>query len=487
MKPRRLMLIPVVIAMLGASRALAQGDQALVDQVLKTLNADESVRVSDVSKSYQLLFDAYLTLTDPPFPVGPDFNLNTIHPKMSTWSAVSGWAESNSKMAQAILASKNKAVFGLPYGRDGLSEAYLNKNLYADVGVDDNLRKTDFAYLRAIDTIAAFATAESYRLLESGQIQPGLDLAVAHLFVVRQVCDRKFLEENRHAIDQLASAISNLRDMFYVYRDKISADQFATLALEEIPYLRPDRSRLFMPEFDRVVSEALIKDLFDERTGMADPDKFTKTFAEIQSKDAPLTRFGAARRWAAIAPLHASRQDSLNRLQLIYDDWWRRWRIDAYDPILALDTQFERTNPIRYAAVVYSIRDVETAFSVRNQLIAEVNGTAVLAGVCAYERTFRTFPDTLEKTYTQFARKRSDVDPFDRQLRELRFRKVSERHAVDTPYGRIWVEPGNCLLYGQGQDHDDDLGGEHTNDGAFGDVVMWPPVKALAREQGLLE
>jgi hypothetical protein len=489
-----MLLCAVQAVCVVAAPAQAQDDDALIKDVLKELNSREAVVGSEDIKSYKILFDAYLQLTKPPFEIGPDFNLTTIHPRMSSWTAVSGWAESNAAMAQAILKSKERILLGLPYGRENLDANYVKANLIADVGVGGTLRRVEFPYLDAMDTISAFVAAEVYRLMEAGQFQQGFDLAVAHAFVLRQCCDREFLEEKLRSIELLSNAMSNLRDVFYAYQEKVGADQYMRVALWEIPYLRPDRGRLFMPEADRVVAEAIIREVFDERSGEPDPDKFTETFAEIQSKDAPLTRFGAAKRWRLIAQVHGSLDACIGspdgrekgRLGLIYDDWWRRWRIDAYDPILEIKPQFDRTNPIRYAAIMYSIENVAVLFDIRNRLIAEVNGTAMAAGLCAYYKTFGSYPDKSEKLYGQSARKRSDADPYHKELQTFRYYLLDNRHAIATPAGRVWVEPGQAMLWSQGQDLEDQRGARHTNDGADGDMVLWPPIKALERAQGLI-
>lgn len=458
---------------------------ASVDAVLRQLNNSPTVQGRDAIKSYTVLFDAYLDLSDPPWPVGASFNLAVIHPKMNNWDRVAGWAESNPKMAEAILQAKERRIVGLPYGRAGVPQQYISAGLVADVAAEGTLRRNEFPYLDALETMSAFAWAEVYRLLEAGQIAEGLDLATAHVAVVRQFCDREFLVEKRHSIGLLNDALANMRDIFYVYRDKISADQFREIAVSEIPFLRPDRNALFMPEGDRIVSEALIKEVFDSR-GRADREKFPVTFAELQAEDEPLTRFGAARRWAMIAEVHDSLDASLERLTLVYDDWWRRWRVQEYDPILEIPTQFERTNRIRYAAVIASMQDIEQLFDMRKELIVSVNGTAVAAGLCAYERTFGNFPRDHKLTYAQFVRKISDADPYDRGYDHLRYTMVDRRHSIDTPYGRVWVEPGNGILYSRGQNHSDNRAAVHTYDGINGDIVVWPPVRALAREQGIL-
>ena len=445
-----------------------------------------SVKGSEEIKSYPVLFAAYLNLEPPPFKLGEAFNHNTIHPGMPDWEAVSGWAESNPEMVQAILQCEGKTLFGLPYGSAAVEAEFREAGLVADIGAGGSLRDNRFPYLNAIDAISAFATAEAYRLLESGDIQEGLDLAMANIFLLRQCCDREFLAEQLHSITMLTQALANLRDMFYVYHDKITADQYATIAIETLPFLRPDRARLLMPEGDRIVSEALIREVFDAR-GQADRDKFAATFASIQSADAPMTRFGAARRWARVAEVHDSEEASQERLRLVYDDWWRRWRVQEYDRILSIPTQFERTNPIRFAAVIYSMQNIEELFGVRNELLAAVYGTAMAAGIAGYDSNYGNYPADSDMSYAQFVRKRSDRDPFDLEFLPFKYYLTTRRTAIDTLSGRVFVEAGQGVLYSRGKDHEDNRGEEHTDDGAAGDIVMWPPMKAMLRENGLID
>ena len=477
-------LAAMILAVVGVVGPAAQADP--VDDVLAELNKTRSVVGSRDIKSFPVLFEAYLELSDPPMVVTEAFNNTTIHPGMAEWTAVAGWAESNAAMTEALLACEKKTLLGLPYGRDEVDSRYRDADLVADIGVGGSLRDNQFPYLDAIETVAAFATAEAYRLLEAGKAQEGLDVMLAAIFLMRQCCDREFHVEQAYAISLHIEMLENLRDMFYLYRDKISAEQFSEIAIRRIPYLRPDRARLLIPEGDRVVSAALIKEVFDSR-GQPDREKFATTFAEIQSKDDQLTRFGAARRWRMIAEVHDSEEDSLERLNLVYDDWFRRWRVEEYDPILDIKTQFERTNPVRYAAVIYSMQNIEQLFAVRNELMTSVNGTAMAAGLCGYRVQYGTYPSSADKMYGQFCRSRSDKDPFDIDFLPFKYRVLDDELAVDTPVGRLILDAGQALLYSKGMDHADGRGTEHTDDGAAGDLVLWPPMKAFAREQGRLQ
>ena len=453
-------------------------------QVLNILNDHDTVRGSEHIKSYRVVFDAYLTLDPPPMEVGEGFNLTTIHAKMAKWDLVSAWAESNAGMAEAILQCKDRNLFGLPYTEGDADSVYAQANLTSEIAVGGSLRRNEFQYLKAIDVIAAFATAEQVRFLEAGEVDKALDLAVAHLFLLRQLCDRRFLEEKLHSIQLLVDALSNMRDMFYVYADRISPEQFTELAWFDLPYLKPDRRKLLIPEGDRIISEALLDEVFNQ-SEQADEELFAATFGGIQSREAPLERFGAAKRWRMIATIHSSLQASKNRLTLIYDDWWRRWRVQQYDLQLDSESQFEKTNPVRYAAVIYSMQNIEDVFSVRNQLVAGVSGTIMAAGLSAYNKELGNYPDNEEKLYGQNVRKITDIDPYDLEYGHLSYFRLERREALDTPNGRLWLKDGDGVLYSLGVDNEDGRAKEHTDTGVEYDLVLWPPIKALSREQGI--
>lgn len=477
-------------ALLAAVLSVAVFGQAnaAVDlpEVLRRLNDHSSVNVSDDAKSYRVLLDAYLEMTTPPWPIDDLFNLRTIHPNMSGWDRVADWAEANPHMSQALKEAKERTVFGLQYGQNAVPAAYQDAELYVTISIDDVRVGPRFPYLEAIKVIASYGTAEGYRLLEAGEVDEAMEVYASTIWVLRQCADRQFLGEKLPSIEMLSGLLGNLRDVFYVYMDEISPAQYTDISRNEIEWLRPTRDRLEMPEGDRIVAEAIIESVFvGDR---ADPQQFREVFGAIQASDAPLTRFGAARRWEMIAHVHAELQPTLDRLQLIYDDWWRRWRVQEYDPILDIPSEFDRTNRVRYGAVTFSAQDIEHLFDIRNVLVVQVNGTAMAAGLCAYRRTFNTYPSDQSMIYATFTRKVSDVDPYSRGYDPLRYRKIDgSRHAIDGPFGRVWAEPGECILYSRGPDLEDNQGRVHAVDVPDADIVIWPPVRALSREAGLVD
>lgn len=486
MLKRWLVVVLAVISTAVAGSSATGAD--LRNDVVKKLNAHSSVSASESTKSYKIIFDAFLKMTEPPMPLDEKFNLSTIHPKMPNWSAVAGWAESNTAMADAIIKAwqSNTIVFGLPYGEENVPQNFRDAGLCVAIGLNESLRNNEFRYMYSIEVIEAYVAAEMYRLTEAGQFDRALSLALANKVLLRHLCDRDFLIEKIAFIDLLSESLSNLRDVMYLYQSKISPTWFTDISQIDIPFLNPDRSRLFMPEADRVLAEALIREVFDERTGKADPEKFATVFGGVQTADKPLTRFGAARRWTNIAAVHGSLDASLERLKLVYDDWWRRWRVEGHDPILDIETQFEVTNPVRYAAVIYSMQNVEELFVKRDRLILEVNGTSLAAGLCGYRVQYETYPDKIEMSYAEFSRKGLNVDPHDFQLGLLQYTVLKSRKSIDLPgQKRIWVEAGEAMLWSRGQNYSDDRGAVHSPDGSTGDIVIWPPVKALARQQGV--
>ncbi|MCH2152695.1 MAG: hypothetical protein MK089_05080 [Phycisphaerales bacterium] len=492
------LLLAVIIAgalSLGAERAQA-ADGAITKELLASLNSDDSIRGDDSSKAWQVLFDAYLKMSPPPQPVGPLFNLDTIWPGMSDWSSVMQWAKSNPGMADAVIQASERAIIGLPYGCQNVPSTYAEKGLCIDIDVSEGQRTLSFGYLDAVDVIAAYCTAEIYRRLESGDTDGGIKLMMAQLTVMRMFCDRQFMDEKLSNILMLTRCLSNARDCFWKYMDQISVEQFQQIAMREIPYLRPDRARLLIPEADRLVADAVLQDVFDEVTGDPIPERFAVVFTRIQAEQEPLTRLGAAKRWRNIAMQHGSFEASRERLKLIYDDWWRRWRLREYGDLVTYPSEFDKTNAMRYAGVLLSIENIQQLFLIRNNLRVAVYGTAVSAALCAFKRDNGSYPASIDnratRLYGSYLSKKMDADPYYYReelngLDSFRYRVLRKETSLDVGVERLWLEAGEALLYSLGGNQEDDLGAEHVDGGDEQDIVLWPPVKALLRQEGSIE
>ncbi|MCH2160888.1 MAG: hypothetical protein MK085_03330 [Phycisphaerales bacterium] len=483
----------LAVAPLAASATTPQDSGAAVGEdtkaLLGQLNAPLN-RIKDKNRSYLGLFDAYLDMTPSPMPVGPEFNQTTIWPGMADWSAVGDWAEANKAMTDALNAAQSKLLIGVPYGAGNVDDKYRNAGLVAEVRLDESgAGVVDLQYLVAMETIASWSVAEQYRLCEAGNYSQAFELGIATARVLRQLSDRQMLEEKTAGVRMLRDAMSVQRDIMMRYVDKIPSDVFREFATKELPFLKPTDNerlrRLELPEGDRLVTQMVLNGVFNE-DGDPIPERMASVFGELQAKEMPLTQFGATKRWERLAAIHGSLAASQDKLTDVYDDWWRRWRLKQYDPIQYLSTEISRLNEIRYAVVVESIADMEALFEARNRLMVEINGTVLSAGLCGYYRKHGNWPRDREMAYVTFIPKRFDFDPYDKDYGRMLYRYLGTRkETIDSEMGRLYAT--GCLLYARGSNNEDYNAQDSIVTGSSGDVVIWPPLRELARQQELID
>lgn len=301
------------------------------------------------------------------------------------------------------------------------------------------------------------------------------------------------LEEKLFALKGLATALSIHRDVMWTYLDKLPVETMKEVALKEYSFLRPSDNermrRLQMPEGDRIVTEAVLRQALTPGAGGSSVDSanFAEVVGTLQPDQGALQRFNTQEMWRRVAAVHGSLEASTEKLLNVYDDWWRRWRVRPYTALHQLPTEFARANPIKYAAVLAMVEDMEQAFAWRNVLIAEINGTVMSAGICGYYQEFKkTWPKDRERAYAVFFQKRFDFDPFDKGYGRLQYRFLgAEKQAIETPLGRVWAT--GAMVWALGANHEDNNGESHSTDGSVGDLLIWPPVRALARKEGLLK
>jgi hypothetical protein len=463
--------------------------------VLKELNSSASTEGSEDVKSWRIFFDACIEMTDPPFPLSDTFDMNTVWPGMEDWPKVVAWTQENEHMAGVFIESANRALIGLPYGAENVPEEYLTNDIIAEIGADGQLHSFHFGYVHSVKLACLWSTAELYRQFEAGSTKQAIRLLMSELIVLRKFCDREFLKEQLTFMPMLADALSNTRDMFYTYRESLSPAQFRSFAKEGIPYLRADSARLLMPEGDRVVGKALVSELFTA-TGDPDPAQFREVLTDVQASQEPLTRFGAAKYWESISKIHRGRDDSLARLNKIYDDWWRRWKMRSFHPQLSVDSELTKSNPVKYAAVNIIIRDMQDLFLERDLLTTQINGTAVSAALCGYKNHYEVYPKSIKMMYAQLLQRSSNVDQFRPLLLRteadwtlysfpagpFHYRKIDKKTKINTLVGDVFVDDGQSLLYSVSFNYEDDRG-LHWAD----DMIIWPPLKSLERTAGLLD
>jgi hypothetical protein len=477
---RSLASVVAATAFLLAADAGAQSPE-----LLKKLNEPWG-RIADQSRSFTRLFTTYLDVTKPPREVGVDFNLTTIYPGMEGFDAVSKWASDNAAMGKTLIDVQNCQVLGVPYGTEGVDPKFVERGLVATIAPGGDLTKVDFPYLKALETISAYVTADMYRLCEAGKFDEAFAIGVAHLRVLRQACDAQMFDEKTACMTMLGDAMSVHRDIIFAYKGKMGLELLRKLATKEYPFLKAtDNERLrrvAMPEGDLYVAAELLKSVFDAG-GQADQEKFSKTFSAMQAREAPMTGFGSTKRWERVAGVHGSLDASTIKLNAIYDDWWRRWRMRPFDPMLGLPTELSVVNPVKYAAVVFAARDIESLFVLRRRLVTEFCGLVAGCGLCGYRQQFDDWPNDIEKAYSQFFPKRFDFDPYDTGYGRMKYEYLGTREkGIESEFGR--VEATGCLLYARSEDNSFDGAARHTAGGKLGDFVVWPPLRAVSRGQG---
>ncbi len=464
------------------------------DDVIEKLNNLPSTDGEENAKSWKIFFNACLELTPPPNPVSDKFNMNTVWTGMEGWAAVSDWAKQNEHMTKAFIETGRRPMIGLPYGSEKVPNEYVANDIVAEIGVEGNLHVSHFGYMDTVELACLWATAELYRLFDAGENERAIQLLMSELIVLRKFCDREFLKEQMTFMPMLGNALANTRDMFYTYRESITTTEFRFFSKDGIPYIRTDSTRLMMPEGDRFVGEVLLGELFDS-IGAPDPEKFKTILADFQSNQEPLSRFGAAKHWKSISALHLGRDDSLARLNKIYDDWWRRWKLRQFHPQLSAASEFKKSNPVTYAAVNLIIRDIQDLFQERDILATQINGTAVSAALCGYKNHYGAYPASIKMMYAQLLHRANNLDFFRRlplrteadwslysyPVGPLHYRKIKTKTKIKILADEVFVNAGQCLLYSESLNNEDDRGTEEGKD-----AIFWPPLKSLQRKAGQL-
>ncbi|MFO0783389.1 MAG: hypothetical protein U0636_06875 [Phycisphaerales bacterium] len=475
---------PVLIAcaaLLGLATPAARvvADEA---KAAAALNAPLNT-VQDSNKSWRAVLGTAINMSAAPAPQGKDFSILSIWPGMKNWDQVKAWAAANPDMGKALLDAQKAFVFGMPYGRAQVPPEFAEKGVFISIGEGRNPFVTNPAYLKTLDLVGCYVAAEMYRLGQEKKFDEAFALGLAALRVWRQAADQQLLEEKRATLEGFCALCSIQRDFIYTFLADIPPATLKKVALDGYAFVRPSDAermrRLEMPEGDRVVADVALTEMFDDH-GQPDGLKMAAVMAPLQSRTEPLTMFGAARRWSSISEVHGSLDATKAKLTSIYDDWWRRWRVRYFDPLLDNPTALSRTNKVRYAMVLLIAKDLESVFVLRKLANAELNGTVLAAGLAAWNRELGTWPRNIEQAYTQYIRKRFDYDPFDPKYGRWNYQALSSPKVVDCEYGRI--EISGCELYAVGQDKEDGQGSKATNDGLTGDLVAWPPLRAVSRQ-----
>ena len=479
----------MVVVTLGMG-VLDAGSVSPTDLASK-LNAHASVAAPEGQTAWAALAPALRALSAPP-DTATLLRQESVWPGMPEWEEISAWAASAPDLRAAIAEAAQRPIFGLKYGRDAVAPEDAEAQLMVDLGpADSRLVLPSYPYLDAIGGMTVWTAAEAYRLVDTGEHEAALMLLLDELVVLRRIADREFMAEKEAAIHLLTAGLGVFRDVMFRSLDNLSADFLTNLALHEIPSLRPGRESLFMPEHDQRLCEALLANAFDEGLGGPLEEEFPAVFTEVQvqATGRPLQRFGARRRWESLYEAQDSLEACLERLELIFDDWWRRWRSTDSEMLgrLILDqqSQFELMNIARFASVDAVIHDMKNLFEARQRLVMEANATATAAGLAAYFVQRGKYPQELRLAFGITMDKTQAIDTH-ASISEayrpwFRYRRLKAPLDIDVGTVRVQVPAGTGLLYSAGLDGLDGYGTLHVDEMGRGDLIIWPPPREMVR------
>jgi len=467
---------------------------AAEDTVLVGLLNKPLADIAERDRSAPIVFEAFTRATPPPQVAGEDLSQSTVWPSMEGWKEVSAWAKANAPLGEALIKAQSASLLGLPYGTTKSNPKWVQSGAVIEVSDLEGGPPVRPIYFRVVRTIGAYATAEMYRLGEAKDFDGAFNIGIAYARFLRQVCEQSMLEEKVFGLQNLSECMTVHRDFMWSYLDQIPSSVFQRVAMKEYVFLKPSDNermrRLQLPEGDSIVVARVLEKVLG--AGSIDSERFADLMASQDAGGDDLSAFGSRELWRRVGEVHGSFDASKERLADIYDDWWRRWKLRANSPMQKVKTQLSATNPLKYRVVVDLVGDVTVAFLWRSVTIAEINGTVVAAGVCgAYRDSKNTWPKDVERAYATYMPKRSNFDPFAKVIEgvkrsyPLAYRTLAQRLAIDSPYGRVWAT--GCILLAVGKNAEDDSGATHSVDGSVGDLVLWPPVRALARKEGLLK
>ena len=444
--------------------------------------------VSEKNRSANFIFNAWIAATPMPLEIAP--TPENIWPGMEGFDNWKKWAQANPALREAILKAQNSFVLGIPYGdvEQGLDAKWKAKGIWARPGSAPG--EAAFAYLNAVRGLTAFTVISMYLDADEKKFDPAFDLSLAMLRVLRQVSEQRMEAEKLFGMKMMSRLLEANRVFMAANLDSLPVATLQRVAMKGYPFIKPGDNerlkRLELPEGDRVILTESMQKAFNE-SGQPDDQYFADQFGAVQSINSPLTRFGAAARWRELGKVHGSLEASQEKLIAIYDDWWRRWRMRFYDPILDVPTQFSKLNQSKYALVTLFVENLQQLFDERLRLIAEIDGTAMSAAICGfYIDSAKQWPRDLSSAFPIYGIRRMNFDPFAKDYGNLSYRDLGDKsQALGTQWGQVSVS--NAVLWSVGPDHEDDGFDQHDPADATGDLVLWPPPRFLARQAGLLK
>ncbi len=484
--------------------------------------------ISPAKRSDLILLPALADLAPPPEAVGTALRAALVGTRSRDWPAAEAWANEPSQRA-AIDALRRATIsdgsgvfmaFGQPYGIDNVPLDQIRAGLYTELGDPPTLAAADFGYMTALNHLICLANVEATRLAAAGEVTQALEVLSSVVVLGRQMADRAFFVEVDWGLLTMISGLHRMRDVAYgdlqSTAPKLNAESIQTFidALEDRSgYLKIDRIRF--PQGEQIAADQLIARAIDTR-GRAN-EAFASSMARLSTRGRPLRMFSEVSRWEKLATLHADWFDTTERASRVFRDWYGRWSLQPFDPLLAQPYAYTTLNPMSDSLLLAVIPpQMSTLFANRMVLRTEAAGTRTAFGIVAYYHVHKAFPPQVHSIFPRFVNPLND-DPFNPTLRDrggkppleyfVPIRDTADQFGpreeprphrmniivLDGNNFDVSVSQNEFVLYSVGPDGAKNWARNIREDARelfSGDYLIWPPVTSLYRrhlmQMGLL-
>jgi hypothetical protein len=509
----------------GVLLAAAAPRAVLADEYTDKVNklaSDPSV--GEKARSDLVLLPLLAKLQPPPAVLRSQERAALLADKGPGWAECAAWAQAPSQ--KAVLEAldtvtkeqdrKKAFIFGQPYGEAGVSVDLIKDNMFTDLGDPPLLAAAQIKYMPAMENTGILVQVEATRLMAAGDGKAAMKTLADWIYFTREMADRPMLQEKKWAMNSMRIGLERIRDL--VYTDML-ADKHVLVyeAMDKENERLSDgtaRKRGFLqldkiafPEGDFIAREQLIKMIMGP-DGKPDPATFAPLMARASSSTRPLKLFSAAAFWEQARAAHAGERESTQMLKGIHDDWAARWSRSAFDRVSGTASDYRKRvqTSNRFPALGEAFAEIDSLFSLRQQLKTELAGTRMSVGAYGFYLRNKTLPTGLAACVPTFFNP-IDKDPYSPPPRNadisyfvpMRDTPKDQSGAPKPVTITLWPPPPNpefkrefddhvFVVYSVGPDGLTDAGlvATQTRVGVRGDYLLFPPTISLYRQR-LLE
>jgi hypothetical protein len=509
-----------------ATFTVARADE-FTDRVNKLI-LDPDHPISDKVRSDEVLLPLLAAMDKAPAVLRTQDRAALLGSDGPGWSECAEWAQ---KPAQkAVLEALDKVtkeedrlkayVFAQPYGVDAIRGdsqgiSLISKEMYTELGEPPLIGAARQLYLPAMDNAGILCHVEASRRVAAGDAAGATKVLVDWLFFCRQMADRPMLREKKWAMQSMLLSLERVRDVVYqdLTADKHTLDASALRTVndrlkERKGFLQLDKIKL--PEGDFIGREQLVRSIMGP-DGQPSETTFASFMARASATERPLKLFSAAAYWDTARSAHAGERETLKMLKGVHDDWFKRWELSPFDAYVNTATDYRKfvQTTTKYAVLNDAFNDVDSLFSLRQQLRVELGGTRMSIGAYAFFLRQKVLALSLAALRPEFI-DTVDKDPYSSgkgpgRSTDLRY-YVPMRDTPKDPLGNPKPFTINLyppapspefkrdlndkifVIYSVGPDDSSDMAvlATQTRTGVQGDYLLFPPTISLFRQR-LLE